>query len=195
VRVDQFLQEGTPEAEVAWFPSACVLCSNGCGMDIGVHGGRIVGVRGRADDRVSHGRLGPKGLFGWQASNSPDRLTEPLVRKDGELRPADWNTAMDLVAEQSRQVLDGQGPLGLGFYGSGQLFLEEYYALALIVRAGLGTPHLDGNTRLCTATAGANATVPSRSPTTSHSPLASWRPSAKGARDSWAATRARACFS
>ncbi|HEY6738970.1 MAG TPA: hypothetical protein VI076_08980, partial [Actinopolymorphaceae bacterium] len=41
-------------------PSACLLCSNGCGLDVAVSGGRIVGVRGRAEDRVNRGRLGPK---------------------------------------------------------------------------------------------------------------------------------------
>ena len=60
VRVDGLLQ--VPEAEVErWVQSACVLCSNGCGLDIAVKDGRIVGVRGRAEDRVNHGRLGPKG--------------------------------------------------------------------------------------------------------------------------------------
>jgi ferredoxin-nitrate reductase len=152
VRVDQFVQDGVAEAEVEWIQSACVLCSNGCGLDIGVHDGSIVGVRGRAVDRVNYGRLGPKGLFGWQAINSPDRLDTPLIRRDGELRPAGWDEAMDLVAERSRQVLNSQGPLGMGFYNTGQLFLEDYYTLALVVRGGIGTPHLDGNTRLCTAT-------------------------------------------
>jgi anaerobic selenocysteine-containing dehydrogenase len=152
VRVDQFLADGVAEADVEWVRSACVLCSNGCGMDVAVHDGRLVGVRGRADDRVNHGRLGPKGLYGWQANNAPDRLTQPLVRRDGELRPASWAEAMDLVVERSRQVLDAHGPLGMGFYDSGQLFLEDYYTLALVVRAGIGTPHLDANTRMCTAT-------------------------------------------
>src|SRR5215218_5801152 len=152
-RIDQFFQEGVDEADVEWVQSACVLCSMDCGMDVAVKDGRIVGVRGRAVDRVNHGRLGPKGLFGWQANRSPDRLTTPLVRRDGQLQPAGWDEAMDLVVERSRQVLDEQGPLGLGFYNSGQLFLEDYYTLALIVRGGIGTPHLDGNTRLCTATA------------------------------------------
>jgi anaerobic selenocysteine-containing dehydrogenase len=124
-------------------------------MDIAVRDGRIVGVRGRASDRVNHGRLGPKGLYGWQANNSPDRLTTALIRKDGALEPATWDEAMSRVVERSRQVLSERGPLGMGFYGSGQLFLEDYYTLALVVRGGIGTPHLDGNTRLCTATAGA----------------------------------------
>ena len=152
VRVDQHLGDGLAEADVDWVQSACVLCSNGCGMDIAVHEGRVVGVRGRADDRVNHGRLGPKGLYGWQANNSTDRLTEPLVRRNGTLEPVGWDEAMDLVVEHSRQVLSEQGPLGMAFYNSGQLFLEDYYTLSLVVRGGIGTPHLDGNTRLCTAT-------------------------------------------
>jgi anaerobic selenocysteine-containing dehydrogenase len=71
------------------------------------------------------------------------------------LEPAPWDEALDLIVERTRTVLNATGPLGLGFYNSGQLFLEDYYTLALLVRAGLGTPHLDGNTRLCTATADA----------------------------------------
>ena len=80
------LEDGLAEADVErWVPSASVLHSNGDAMDIAVKDGRIVGVRGRADDRVNRGRLGPKDLYGWQANNSPDRLTRPL-RAQG--RPA-----------------------------------------------------------------------------------------------------------
>ena len=49
-----------------------------------------------ACDRVNHGRLGPKGLYGWQANNAADRLLRPLVRRDGELREASWDEAMEL---------------------------------------------------------------------------------------------------
>src|SRR5215218_2896263 len=92
-RVDQQLLDDVPEAQVRWVQSACVLCSNGCGMDIGVYDGKMVGVRGRASDRVNHGRLGPKGLFGWQANHSADRLTTPLIRRDGRLVEASWDEA------------------------------------------------------------------------------------------------------
>jgi anaerobic selenocysteine-containing dehydrogenase len=154
-RVDQHLEPGVGDAEVSWVPSACVLCSNGCGLDIAVSEGRIVGVRGREHDRVSRGRLGPKGLHGWRANNASDRLTSPLVRRNGALEAVSWEEALGLVVERSRKVLTEHGPLGMGFYNSGQLFLEDYYTLALVVRAGIGTPHLDGNTRLCTATSDA----------------------------------------
>ena len=156
VRVDSHLRSGLVESDVdRWVQSACVLCSNGCGCDIAVKDGRMVGVRGRAVDVVNHGRLGPKGLYGSWQYNGADRLTRPLVRHRGELVETDWDTAMDLVVRRSRALLDEIGPLSHGFYTSGQLFLEEYYTLAVIGKAGLGTPHMDGNTRLCTATAAA----------------------------------------
>jgi anaerobic selenocysteine-containing dehydrogenase len=93
-------------------------------------------------------------LFGWQANNAGDRLTRPLVRRGGKLHETTWDDAMGRVVERSRTLLDEKGGSAIGFYTSGQLFLEEYYTLAVLGKAGLGTPHMDGNTRLCTATAG-----------------------------------------
>lgn len=150
------VDEQTSEEPDRWVQSACVMCSNGCGMDIGVKDGRIVGVRGRAQDRVNRGRLGPKGLNSWVANASPDRLTHPLIRRGDTLERASWDEAMNLIVKKSRETIERRTSLGMGFYTSGQLFAEEYYTLAVIGKAGLGTPHMDGNTRLCTATAAAS---------------------------------------
>lgn len=158
VRVDQFLDgDLTAEDVDSWHRSASVLHSNGDAMDIAVKDGRIVGVRGRANDRINHGRLDPKDLYGWQANTSSDRLTHPLVRDEhGELVRATWDEAMGRIVARSKELLARPGGWGRhGFYTSGQLFLEEYYTLGIIGKAGIGTPHMDGNTRLCTATAGA----------------------------------------
>ena len=156
VRVDQFLEEGVYEEDVdRWVQTASVMSSNGDALDVAVKDGCIVGVRGRGVDRVNHGRLGPKNLYGWQASASGDRLTRPLVRKDGELVETGWDEAMGRIVERSRRQLEQKGPLSIGFYTTGQLFLEEYYTLGVIGKAGLNTPHMDGNTRTCTATAAA----------------------------------------
>ncbi|WP_110293719.1 molybdopterin oxidoreductase family protein [Nocardia tenerifensis] len=153
-RTDMFLADGVrAETVERWVPSASVLHSNGDAMDIAVKDGRIVGVCGRTNDRVNRGRLGPKDLYGWQANHAAQRLTEPLIRVDGRLVPTDWDTAMERIARRSRELLDGPGPEAIGFYTSGQLFLEEYYTLGVIAHGAIGTPHVDGNTRLCTATA------------------------------------------
>jgi anaerobic selenocysteine-containing dehydrogenase len=153
-RVDQHLVDGTAEGDVdAWVQTASTLHSNGDAFDVGVREGRIVGVRGRRGDRVNRGRLGPKDLFGWQAIHSPDRLRSPLVRREGQLVECSWEEAMDAVVRRTRELLGEQGPSAIGFYTTGQLFLEEYYTLALVAHGGIRTNHVDGNTRLCTATA------------------------------------------
>lgn len=155
-RVDSYLHANmSPDDVDRWVQSASVLHSNGDGLDIAVKDGTIVGVRGRAGDRINHGRLGPKDLFGWQANNSADRLTSPMIRRDGRLVECDWDTAMERIVDHSRRLLAEQGPSALGFYTSGQLFLEEYYTLGVIAHGAIGTNHVDGNTRLCTATAAA----------------------------------------
>jgi anaerobic selenocysteine-containing dehydrogenase len=152
--MDTFLAEGVEPAMVQkWVQAASILHSDGDAMDIAVIDGRMVGVRGRATDRVNRGRLGPKDLFGWQANASPDRLTRPLVREGGRLVESDWEAAMSRVVSRSHELLEDRGCGSIGFYTSGQLFLEEYYTLAVLARAGIGTNHLDGNTRLCTSTA------------------------------------------
>ena len=155
-RVDTHLEEGLGAADVdRWVQSASILHSNGDALDIAVKDERMVGVRGRAVDRVNHGRLGPKDLYGWQANSSPDRLTRPLLRKEGRLVETSWDEAMAAVVGRTKELLAEQGPSAVGFYTTGQLFLEDYYTLGLIAHGGIGTNHVDGNTRLCTATAAA----------------------------------------
>jgi anaerobic selenocysteine-containing dehydrogenase len=153
-RIDTYLAEGVSAEQVErWVQSASLLHSNGDALDIAVSGGRIVGVRGREIDRVNRGRLDPKDLFGWQANAAADRLRTPLIRKRGRLVATDWDTAMSRVVARSKDLLEARGPSALGFYTTGQLFLEEYYTLAVIAHGAIGTNHVDGNTRLCTATA------------------------------------------
>jgi anaerobic selenocysteine-containing dehydrogenase len=111
VRVDQFLEEGISEEDVdRWTQTASLHHSDGDGLDLAIKDGRIVGVRGRAVDRVSRGRVDPKDLFVWQAYNSPDRLKHPLVRENGELVETDWNTAMNRIVENSTRLLGESGP-------------------------------------------------------------------------------------
>ena len=148
VRHDEYVIEEPDE----WIQSACVLCSNGCGVDIGVKNSKIVGIRGRDVDRINHGRLGPKGLYGWMANNSEDRLKTPLIRMNGKLQESSWDEAMQLIVSKTNDIIQKHNSNEIGIYNSGQLFLEEYYTIAIMARAGLSTPHIDGNTRLCTST-------------------------------------------
>ena len=150
----EFAQVDADRPADTWTPSTCGLCSVGCRLDIGTRGGRIVGVRGRPEHPVNAGRLGPKGLNQFYANRHPARGLHPLVRSRGRLVRASWDTAFDLIVGTFNEVLAEDGPDAVAFYNSGQLLLEEYYALGKIARAGIGTANIDANTRLCTATTG-----------------------------------------
>jgi anaerobic selenocysteine-containing dehydrogenase len=138
-----------------WTRSICGMCSLGCGVEVAADHGKLVGIRGRPDHRVNFGRLGPKGLGQWQANRHPARGTRPRSRgPDGSWIDTSWDDAMARVVAELDAAIAIHGPSAVAFYNSGQLLLEEYFTLAKIARAGLGTPNIDANTRLCTATTG-----------------------------------------
>ncbi len=74
--------------------------------------------------------------------NSKDRLTYPMIRKHGRLERASWDEAMDLIVAKTKELQRHLTNHSIAFYTSGQLFLEEYYALALVGKAGLHTLHM-----------------------------------------------------
>lgn len=65
-----------------------------------------------------------------------------MIRKNGKLERASWDEAMSLIVEKAKDIRERLTPHGIGFYTSGQLFLEEYYALAVLGKAGLNTLHM-----------------------------------------------------
>ncbi|QTD43074.1 molybdopterin-dependent oxidoreductase [Sporosarcina sp. Te-1] len=150
-RVDQNIYS---QGEVdRWVYSTCNICSVGCGCQIAVKDEKIVGIKGNKDHPINRGRLGPKGENQWYANNAPDRLLTPLIRDaNGTLQPASWDEAMNLIVSKAKQSLREKGHNSICIYSTGQGFLEDYYTIAKIGRAGLQTHLLDANTRLCTAT-------------------------------------------
>ncbi|MBM7552002.1 molybdopterin oxidoreductase family protein [Thalassobacillus pellis] len=153
-------KENIPDANVEanenvdhWVHSTCNLCSIGCGCEIGVKDDKIVGIKGEVSHSINMGKLDPKAKDQWYANYSKDRLLTPMVRNEnGELEKATWEEAMDLMVEQAKKTLKNKGPDGFSIYSTGQGFLEDFYTIAKVGRAGIGTHLLDANTRLCTAT-------------------------------------------
>ncbi|WP_170008401.1 molybdopterin-dependent oxidoreductase [Bacillus fonticola] len=136
-----------------WVYSTCNICSVGCGCFVAVKDNKIVGIKGNKDHSINRGRLGPKGENQWYANNNVDRLQTPLIRNSsGRLVTASWDEAMGLFVEKTKETLQRLGPNGFSIYSTGQCYLETYYTIAKIGRAGLKSHLLDANTRLCTAT-------------------------------------------
>jgi len=135
-----------------WTKSVCRYCGTGCGLYVGVKDGRVVSVKGDTDNHNA-GFLCLKGFLLPQIMRAPDRLGHPLVRKGGGFVQTSWEEAMALVAARFRTAIDRYGPDAVGFYGSGQGLTEETYAANKLFKAGIRTNNVDGNPRLCMASA------------------------------------------
>jgi len=128
--------------------SICCYCGCGCGIKLGIRGDVIVGVQGDRENPTSKGRLCVKGRYGIaEFVHHPDRLTTPLIRKDGELKQASWDEALELVAARLREYT----PEEVAFIASAKCTNEENYVMQKFARAVLSTNNIDHCARLCHA--------------------------------------------
>jgi len=141
---------GEPEE---WVKSVCRFCGTGCGVLLGLHQGQLVALRGDPDHPTTKGLVCAKALFLPKIVYAPDRLTKPLIRKNGELVEASWEEAMTLVADKFAEAIKAHGPDSVAYYGSGQALSEESYLANRLFKGGIGTNNVEGNPRLCMASA------------------------------------------
>jgi formate dehydrogenase major subunit len=146
--------------------SLCPYCGVGCQVTYHVRDERIVRVEGR-DGPANRSRLCVKGRFGFDYAAHPERLTRPLVRRDGVpkgdgalipparfaevFREASWDEALDRAAAGFRRLADAHGPAALAGFGSAKGSNEEAYLFQKLVRTGFRTNNVDHCTRLCHA--------------------------------------------
>ena len=145
--------------------SVCPYCGVGCQLIYHIKDDRIVAVEGK-DGPSNHNRLCVKGRFGFDYVHHPDRLTEPLIRKDGvskhdvaidpanpytHFRKATWEEALDRAAAGLVKIRDRDGPHALAGFGSAKGSNEEAYLFQKLVRTGFGSNNVDHCTRLCHA--------------------------------------------
>jgi formate dehydrogenase alpha subunit len=125
----------------------CTYCGVGCGIVVGVRGDRIVNIEGDRDNVVNRGHLCVKGRFGFSFINHPERLTKPLIKKDGEFVESTWDEALDLVAKK----LGDYSSEEIAVLSSAKITNEENYVVQKFARAVLGTNSVDHCARLCHA--------------------------------------------
>ena len=145
--------------------SACPYCGVGCLLTFNIKDGRIIYVDGR-DGPSNNSRLCVKGRYGFDYVHHPDRLTQPLIRKEGAaknaelLTPADipahfrnasWEEALAFASGGLKAIRDAQGGQALAGFGSAKGSNEEAYLFQKLVRTGFGTNNVDHCTRLCHA--------------------------------------------
>jgi len=119
--------------------TVCGYCGNGCTVTLGVKDNKVETVRFNDKTGVNDGNLCIRGRFGYSYINSDQRLTQPLVRKNGELAPATWDEAIAAVATGLKNA---QSDKGVGILSGGRLTNEEFFLLKQVAEK-LGTASID----------------------------------------------------
>ncbi len=127
-----------------WAEAICPYCGVGCGLVMGIRGNRIISVKGNRKNPVNNGQLCVKGRFGLTFVNHPDRLKNPLIRRNGKLEEAGWDEALNLVA---RKFKDTRGD-EFAVFTSAKCTNEENYIIQKFTRAVMKSNHIDHCARL-----------------------------------------------
>ncbi|WFR74101.1 molybdopterin oxidoreductase family protein [Prescottella defluvii] len=134
--------------------SHCPYCGLQCAMTLTLGGASGVSVTGRQFP-TNRGGLCQKGWTSAELLRHPDRLTTPLIRRGGQLRPASWDDALDKVADGFRAAQAAGGRDAVAIFGGGGLTNEKAYQLGKFARVALGTSNIDYNGRFCMSSAAA----------------------------------------
>lgn len=138
---------------VEWKRAPCRLCGVGCGLLVGIQGGRAVAVKGDPDSPVSRGTACVKGYYSVQALYGRDRITRAMIRRDGNLGPVPMSEALDLVAARIRDAVQRHGADSVALYGSAQWTAGDALVAARLFRGAIGTTGVDTSARLHAASA------------------------------------------
>jgi len=128
--------------------TTCPYCGVGCALNLHIKDDFIYRVTSPFDSPTNHGNLCVKGRFGYDYVHSKDRLTQPLMRKDGKLVLATWDEAMEHVAERLLEIRDKYGADSIGFLVSAKCTNEENYLMQKVARGLIGTNNVDHCARL-----------------------------------------------
>ena len=128
--------------------TTCPYCGCGCGLLLEVLDGKLIGTLPSKTSPVNEGRLCVKGWTVHEFVMSPNRLTQPLVRKGEGLHESSWNEALSLAATRLKEIKEKYGPDSIAVLTSAKCTNEENYLLQKFARAAIGTNNIDHCARL-----------------------------------------------
>ncbi len=168
-RLVSWVKEATPDLGPLWLTSeveaaarrgsirrtktVCPFCGVGCSFEVWTRGREILKVVPRAESPSNGIATCVKGKFGLDFVNSPNRLTEPLVRERDRFVATRWDDALDRVAQGLREVRERYGPDAIGIVATCTGTNEEAYLTQKFARQVLGTNNVDNCARYCQAPA------------------------------------------
>lgn len=128
--------------------TTCTYCGCGCNLYLEVLDGQIIDTIPCKTSPVNEGKLCIKGWNVHEFVQSPNRLTRPLLRKEGTFEEVSWDEALEFTASKLRDIKEAYGGDSIGFLTSAKATNEENYLLQKFARAALGTNNVDHCARL-----------------------------------------------
>jgi formate dehydrogenase major subunit len=135
--------KGVREWEVKRVTTTCPLCGTGCNFDLNVKEGKVVGVTTLPEAPVNRNALCVKGRYHTDMINSPERLTKPLIKRNGEFEEALWEEALDLAATRLTEIKQRDGGDALAALSSARCTNEENWLMQKFMRVVMGTNNVD----------------------------------------------------
>ena len=147
-------ERGLPKGgNLDWKKAPCRFCGVGCGVLVGVENGKAVAVKGDPKSPVNKGLCCVKGYHSVLSMYGKDRLTQPLVKKQGKYVKTSMKEALDLIAERMQTTIKDYGKDAVSIYGSGQWTIPDGYVASKLFKGCIGTNNVEANARLCMASA------------------------------------------
>ena len=144
----QILKHGTP---TDWTKTTCPYCGVGCELNVGTRDRKLVTMRPPLEAPVNKGHLCVKGRYAFDFVYSNERLTDPMLRKNGDWQKVPWPEAISAVANGFKRIVEQYGADSVGVLGSARATNEENYLAQKFARVVLGTNNVDCCARVCHA--------------------------------------------
>lgn len=147
-------EKGLPKGvNLDWKKAPCRFCGVGCGVLVGIENGKAVAVKGDPKSSVNKGLCCVKGYHSVIAMYGKDRLTKPLVKKNGKYVTTTMDEALELIASKMKETIKNHGKDSVSIYGSGQWTIPDGYVASKLFKGCIGTNNVEANARLCMASA------------------------------------------
>jgi predicted molibdopterin-dependent oxidoreductase YjgC len=134
--------------DLSFVRTTCPYCGCGCESLLEVLDGKLVGTIPSKTNPMNKGKLCIKGWNMHEFVESPNRLTKPLIRKNGELQEVSWDEALDYTASRLKEIKEKDGGNSVAFLTSAKCTNEENYLLQKFCRVGFETNNIDHCARL-----------------------------------------------
>lgn len=129
--------------------TVCTFCGVGCSFEVWTKGRDILKIQPVSDAPVNAISTCVKGKFGWDFVNSEERITKPLIRKNGAFVESSWEEALDLVASRLGSIKAEHGNGSVGFISSSKITNEDNYVIQKLARQVFETNNVDNCSRYC----------------------------------------------